>query len=209
MLQAHADKILADHGFPWRKIKIDGVNGPLSLKAYAFAAFCIGLSPAQIRNIKDGKITQHAQQYLRREKARNSEMKGRDEERTEEIRRLRKLHESPDPDGDGLGLFDGVVVDAEFITWLKRARAHGWKGEVISGFRDPLYSEGLCMAMCGAPTCPGKCAGKGSRHSQKWGNGAVDVTDYYTLGRIFAEMGAPFKNSLGPADPVHFSKAGN
>lgn len=208
-LQASADKVLSDHKFPWARTKIDGVPGPLSWKAIGFAAFCIGLSKAQVRNIHEGKITEHAQLYIRREKPRTDAMKKRDAERVERLRAIRERHADPDPDGDGLATWEGTTVDAGFIPALKYAKKHGWDGTVVSGYRTPEYSESLCYAMCGSPACPGRCAGKSSRHSQKNGEGAIDVSDYYTFGRLMEEGDFPWHNSLGAADPVHFSRYGN
>jgi hypothetical protein len=107
--------------------------------------------------------------------------------------------------------FDGRPV----ATWLRRylvwARDHGWRGQLISGWRSPEHSEQLCFEMCGRPTCPGRCAGRASNHSknQKPG-GAVDVSDYVRFGALMERC--PFRprvfNALGPVDPGHFSSTG-
>jgi hypothetical protein len=116
----------------------------------------------------------------------------------------------------GVTRFDGMPVAKEFVPYLVWARERRWKGVLSSGWRDPEFSESLCIAMCGAPTCPGRCAGKASRHSQKnvW-NGAIDVTDYTKFGQLMASMplNPPIRpvrltNHL-PIDPVHYSVAGN
>ena len=86
----------------------------------------------------------------------------------------------------------------------------GWSGTVTSGYRTPEYSESLCFDMCGAPSCPGTCAGRSSNHSGKvYPRGAIDVSDEATFGAIMRRLGNPIKNSLGPADPVHFSVSGS
>jgi hypothetical protein len=144
--------------------------------------------------------------------------------RREEVRRhlSSKLHhlnqrlekrQEPEPDADGLATFDGKTVAAHFVPWLVKARANGWDGVVVSGYRTPEYSESLCYGMCGAPTCPGRCAGRGSSHSQKAPPpasvcGAIDVSDYWTMARVFDQIGAPYFNAL-PIDPVHFSCNGH
>jgi hypothetical protein len=111
----------------------------------------------------------------------------------------------------GVSSFDGRPV----ATWLRRylvwAREHGWRGQLISGWRSPQHSEQLCFEICGRPTCPGRCAGRASNHSktQKPG-GAVDVSDHARFGALM-EL-APFQpriiNALGPVDPSHFSSTG-
>lgn len=110
---------------------------------------------------------------------------------------------------DGLTTFDGHTVAAWIAKWLKKSREHGWNGTVTSGYRTPEYSESLCQNMCGAPSCPGTCAGRSSNHSGKdYPAGAVDVTDYNNFERIQFEIGSPLRNDL-PYDPVHFSTNGH
>lgn len=111
----------------------------------------------------------------------------------------------------GVGSFDGVPVANWLIPYLKWARAHGWRGRLVSGWRDPIYSEHLCIVMCGRPSCPGRCAGRSSHHSgSDLPNGAVDVSDYVTFGKLIRDC--PLRpvifNNL-PIDPVHFSAQGN
>jgi hypothetical protein len=66
----------------------------------------------------------------------------------------------------GVGSFDGVAVANWLIPYLTWARQHGWRGRLNSGWRSPEHSEQPCRAMCGAPSCPGRCAGRASNHSQ-------------------------------------------
>lgn len=98
------------------------------------------------------------------------------------------------------------------IPWLDKSRAAGWYGVVNSGVRTPEYSESLCRNMCGAPSCPGRCAGRASNHNmtadQGEPYGALDVSDYYNFGAIQPRIGSPLKNALGAQDPVHFSVSG-
>jgi len=91
------------------------------------------------------------------------------------------------------------------------AREHGWRGQLISGWRSPEQSEQLCFEMCGRPTCPGRCAGRASNHSKKQKpGGAVDVSDYIRFGALMERC--PFRprifNALGQVDPGHFSPTG-
>lgn len=111
----------------------------------------------------------------------------------------------------GVGTFDGKPVANWLIPYLEWARAHGWTGQLNSGWRDPNYSEHLCFQMCGAPSCPGRCAGKSSNHvGSTKPNGAVDVSDYVRFGQLMRKC--PLRpvliNVLGAQDPVHFSVSG-
>lgn len=130
-------------------------------------------------------------------------------------RRAQRAHaaRSDSTTGSGIGRYDGRPVAAWMIPHLEFARRHGWSGVLVSGWRDPRYSEQLCYAMCGAPRCPGRCAGSSSNHSGSVApRGAIDVSDYYTFGRLMARDDAPTPrifNALGAQDPVHFSAQGN
>lgn len=111
----------------------------------------------------------------------------------------------------GVGHFDGKTVANWLIPYLQWARAHGWRGTVTSGWRDPVYSQHLCYSMCGRPSCPGRCAGLASNHVGSVApHGAVDVTYYGEFGQIIKSC--PYSpriyNALGSADPVHFSSSG-
>ena len=102
----------------------------------------------------------------------------------------------------------GEVTRAKHLDW---ARQNGWKGTLNSGFRDPAYSEKLCISMCGAPSCPGRCAGRASNHAGSSNPaGAVDVSDYVTFGQLMRRCPYSPKifNALGAQDPVHFSASG-
>jgi len=118
----------------------------------------------------------------------------------------------------GVTTFDGVPVAKWLVPYFEWAR-HEWKpasgrrwvGRVISGFRDPEHSEDICIAMCGAPSCPGRCAGRSSNHSgSSPPHGAGDVTDWEAFGE--AMKACPLEprifNALAPADPNHFSATG-
>lgn len=114
------------------------------------------------------------------------------------------------PKVTGIGKIDGVRVAAWIIPKVREARRRGWDGVVISGFRSPKYSEGLCIQICGRPVCPGRCAGRNSGHSQyRKPAGCIDVTDHVEFGQIQADLGEPrLKNLIGPSDPNHFSTSG-
>jgi hypothetical protein len=97
-----------------------------------------------------------------------------------------------------------------FVPILDEARQRGWRGYVVSGVRTPEYSVQLCRNICGSDSCPGLCAGRSSNHnatSCEKPQGAIDVTDYYTLSSVLRQMGNPIFNDL-PIDRVHFSATG-
>ena len=106
----------------------------------------------------------------------------------------------------GITRFDGVPVRASMVPIMLWARHRGWKGRLISGWRDPVYSRSLCMRMCGRPSCPGRCAGMSSNHVRT----AIDVSDYVRFGQLMHECPLQPKifNALGARDPVHFSPNG-
>lgn len=111
----------------------------------------------------------------------------------------------------GTANFDGKTVAAVAVPYLEFARANGWRGHVTSGWRSPAYSESLCQTMCGAPSCPGRCAGRSSNHSgTSPTHFAIDVSDETNFGRIMNLPGAPqprIFNNL-PSDRIHFSPTG-
>lgn len=122
---------------------------------------------------------------------------------------LRKHPPTLDPDGDGLIVVDGRQIAEEVGKEILRIRSYGvWGGYVVSGYRTPAYSQSLCYGMCGAPTCPGRCAGVNTNHARKGGrNGAGDLTDYLTFRSECWSHGSWLQNSL-PRDLVHFSDSG-
>lgn len=111
----------------------------------------------------------------------------------------------------GVGYFDGHPVAAWIIPYLTWARAHGWPGVVLSGYRTPAYSTSLCEAMCHAPRCPGLCAGATSNHSGLVKpHGAVDTTYPEQLRAILQHCPLrPLLTNHLPADHPHSSVSGN
>lgn len=110
----------------------------------------------------------------------------------------------------GVSRYDGRLVANWLIPYCQWARAHGWRGTVVSGWRDPAYSESLCYRMCGRPSCPGRCAGRSSNHSgSDKPHGAIDVSDYWRFAQIIAHcpLSPRIYNAL-PIDRVHFSASG-
>jgi len=112
---------------------------------------------------------------------------------------------------NGVGRFDGIAVANAAIPILEWCRHNGWHGNLVSGWRDPRYSRGLCIRMCGRPFCPGLCAGMTSNHvgntPQRF---ACDVSQYWQFRAVVARCPIQPRifNRL-PRDPVHFSPSGN
>lgn len=104
---------------------------------------------------------------------------------------------------------DGKPIVEDIAYWLDLIRKRGmWHGVVVSGYRTPAYSTSLCYGMCGAPSCPGRCAGASSNHAKTGYPGpAADVTDYFNCEDALIDVGSGYKNNL-PLDRVHMSKSG-
>lgn len=140
----------------------------------------------------------------------------------------RYQHNHPPVDADGFATWhnpNGLDVlvapwmvgiergpDGKKVNWLLLAMQHGWSGNLTSGVRTAAHSVELCLEICGARSCPGRCAGETSNHNCDRGcpspEGAIDAEDYFKLKAIFEEIGAPLQNQL-PDDPVHFSYTGH
>lgn len=130
-----------------------------------------------------------------------------------------KDHKPPPPRRkSGFKTLDGRICPAWIVDEvLLPARNSGvWNGSVVSGYRTPAYSEQLCYGICGAPTCPGRCAGRSTNHACPPDGkpikprGAVDVTDSAGLQRWCRAHGNPLHGNgeMLPYDPVHFSSSG-
>lgn len=221
--QRGLDGELNRHGFPWRKIKIDGVPGEHTFDAASMVAYCLGFSREEIHKIsKKHEVSHRDELILIGKERRTAAMIRRGHEREPHLKKLRERHRQghfpPAPAGGEWVMFDGREVAKWIAEVLDKARESGaWNGVVMSGRRDPAYSEHLCIEMCGAPTCAGRCAGRNSKHAGPPSfkgvpfEGAVDVTDYSGL-RRYCEEHAPQLRGGGqvlPSDLPHFSHEGN
>jgi hypothetical protein len=100
-------------------------------------------------------------------------------------------------------------VAAWMVPKIDAAWNKGWRGIVNSGYRSPEYSTQLCYQICGAPSCPGTCAGASSNHTKAgYPNGAVDVSNPSSFAAASRAAGTGLWNALGSADPWHFSMSG-
>lgn len=165
----------------------------------------------------DGVTATRAKKYLRRWQKRQTKMRDRHVYlQTVLDRRLRRkvkwLKDHPEPvSPHGLISFDGKQGAAWIVAILIKARATGlWHGYMISGWRSRSYSRSLCEHMCGAPTCPGRCAGEYTNHvGEEFPEGAADVTDSDGLDAALAELGETrLRNDL-PLDAPHYSNSGH
>lgn len=131
-----------------------------------------------------------------------------------------KEHKDPKPAKPHgyLTTFDGKTVPKWIAHILRSARKDGVQFTVISGYRSPEYSTQLCESICGAPTCPGRCAGATSNHScppthtGKKYEGAVDVyPGAPALDAWCQKHNAPLigNGRVLPSDPNHFSHSGS
>lgn len=135
------------------------------------------------------------------------------------IKAIRRRTDKHHDDTSGkIVTFDGLPCPKWIAKILQEARASGiWKGSLISGYRTPEHSEQICIDMCGAPTCPGKCAGRNTNHACPPTNtcgypeGAGDVTDPEGLEAFCRSHHKPLKGDgvVLPFDVNHFSHAGN
>lgn len=223
-LQKGINTILGNRQFKWRKVPVDGVAGPATFKSAHLALWLIGASEDQLRKVHHNKrITPRAFDLLTGGERPDAMMK-RARGRHDEASKLRREHkESNREDQDGWSQWRGFKVAAWMVgeatgpdgsrtNWLQLSVERGWSGGLYSGGRTPEYSESLCLNICGAPSCPGICAGRSSEHSGKDGSppgwGALDVQDYERFGRIQREIGSPLRNDL-PADKPHYSTTGH
>ncbi len=128
-------------------------------------------------------------------------------------------HQQPKPPPQTALLlnFDGKVAPAWIVKAMQGARASGyWHGTCISGYRSPAYSISICEGICGAPSCPGTCAGAASNHAcppsgtGKPYEGAVDCTDAARLCAWARAHGIPLHGGgeFLPNDVNHCSASG-
>lgn len=130
-------------------------------------------------------------------------------------------HKDDFPPGEGGGEwveFDGHELPKWMAEINQEARDAGyWNGYAFSGRRSKEYSQELCENMCGAPTCPGKCAGIYTNHAgpPTWMGvkyeGAEDVSDPEGLIRFCRAKNKPLRGAgeVLPDDRPHCSHEGN
>ena len=221
-LQAEVQKTLRNRKFPWRVDGdhfVDGEPGKITYRTAGFAAYCQGAPGPIVKKLHEGDITPATFAVLTHKKERPASWKKEAEKRKPQLRKLREAHRKMIRemfDGAGTVEIDGEQVPKWIAKDVLKIRKRGnWTGVIVSGFRTPEYSEQLCIAMCGAVSCPGRCAGRATNHACpptakcRKPEGAIDVSDYVTFGEECRAIGSVLHNSLGAQDPVHYSAAGN
>jgi hypothetical protein len=188
---------------------VDGKKGRATNTRVKTAKYYLGYG-----SDRDAKTTRVFLQRLRSPHKRSLFAKGmystafirRARQRARHVSESVKANLSP-----GVTTYDGVPVAKCAVPILQWCRTHGWQGKLVSGYRSPAYSDSLCRRMCGAPKCPGLCAGRDSNHS---GNSparfALDVSDYTRFAQVVAKCPVSPRvfNDL-PRDRVHFSPNGH
>jgi hypothetical protein len=189
-------------------LMVDGVQGEATEKRIRRVKYYLGYRGAEQRSTSvTPKLLRHMA-HPRSARLANPAKLAR------AVSRRRKQHKAAAQSAApaaGVDAFDGKPVAAWLKPYLDWARAHGWQGTLNSGYRTPEYSEHLCHGICGAPSCPGKCAGRTSHHSIRVKpGGSIDVSDYVKFGELMRQC--PYSprifNNL-PNDRVHYSNTGN
>lgn len=190
------------------ELRVDGELGPATKKRIKFVKYYLGFNE---RNSYPNTAFLKAVHHPRWKHLSNPRRLARAVKRRVEQRHQARKHREEARKTHGVGHFDGIAVANWLIPYLQWARNNGWRGRLVSGWRDPIYSEQLCYRMCGAPSCPGKCAGRSSNHSgSDKPRGAIDVSYYYEFGQCMKRcpIEPHIYNALGVRDPVHFSASG-
>jgi hypothetical protein len=192
-------------------LRVDGVPGPLTIKAVLGVKWALGYG--QDRKPTWTSTTVRRMRHPHSRKYSSARMLATGAKRRAAHRARVRANRTVARVVSGVGTFDGKPVAKAAIPFLEYARRHGWQGHLVSGWRSRSYSRSLCYAMCGAPSCPGRCAGTSSNHvGSTRSRFAIDVSHYSDFGRIISGKtidGVRIFNALGARDPVHFSPSGN
>jgi hypothetical protein len=188
------------------ELMVDGDRGPLTNKRIVGCKFYIGYEGGRQRSTRVTPVFR-----ARLARPTSTEVVPAEMIALGKQRRKDQHERAKQPPAAGTTQFDGRLVANWMKPYLEFARENGWKGQLTSGFRDPAHSEHICFVQCGAPSCPGTCAGRRSNHvGNKKPQGAIDVSDHARFGQLMESC--PLKprifNALGAADPEHFSATG-
>lgn len=195
-------------------LNLDGEMGQLTKKRIREVKWCLGYSRANMNAKTDKIFVQRMRHPSRINPDWNQSKAAVRNGRRRRISRRRWVAQNHLKSflKPGVSRFDGKPVAKAAVPLLQWARNNGWRGQLVSGWRDPKYSQNLCYQMCGRPSCPGRCAGLSSNHVGSIPSRfAMDVSDYTKFGEVMRRC--PLKpdvhNALGARDPVHFSPSGN
>jgi peptidoglycan hydrolase-like protein with peptidoglycan-binding domain len=189
-------------------LMVDGVEGPATKQRLRRVKYYLGYRGAEQRS---DSYTPELLKHMAHPRSARHANPAKLARALARRRKQHKLAARAAAPAAGVATFDGKPVAAWLKPYLDWARAHGWQGTLNSGYRTPEYSEHLCYGMCGAPSCPGKCAGRSSHHSIRVKpGGSIDVSDYVKFGELMRQC--PYSprifNNL-PNDRVHYSSTGN
>jgi len=187
---------------------VDGVEGPSTKKRIRRVKYYLGYRGAEQRSTD---VPPEVIRYMEHPRSPRNANPAKLARATARRRKQHKLAAQTSATSAGVATFDNKPVAAWLKPYLDWARAHGWQGQLNSGYRTPEYSEHLCYGICGAPSCSGTCAGRSSHHSIRVKpGGSIDVTDYVKFGELMRQC--PYSprifNNL-PNDRVHYSSTGN
>ena len=207
-LQTALNEFSGKHLVGMGALLVDGVMGPATKKRIRLAKHYLGYTGTARKTIAFDDDFLKRLRHPRSARHSNPRMLSRALRRRRKQRKAAKLSRAPRA---GVDTFDGEPVAAWMKPYLVWARENGWSGTLNSGWRDPAHSERLCHDICGAPTCPGRCAGRTSNHV---GNvkpaGSIDVSNPAQFGELMKRC--PYEpkliNRLGARDPWHFSVSG-
>jgi peptidoglycan hydrolase-like protein with peptidoglycan-binding domain len=186
---------------------VDGKKGPATNKRIRRVKYYLGYTGSDQKSAAADPDFLRRVEHPRSARALGPAMLARGISRRRKQNKAAKAAAAP---AAGVGSFDGKPVAAWMVPYLEWARAHGWQGSLTSGYRTPEYSEHLCMGICGAVRCPGRCAGRTSNHvGRVKPQGSIDVSDYIRFGELMKQCphSPRIFNNL-PSDRVHFSSTG-
>lgn len=213
-LQTEMNRFIRKYkGLGYTRLQVDGEMGPLAKKRVEQIKYLIGYARENINDTPNEDF-RHRMRHPSDTKNNWGQTKAvvaRGRKRRIRRRRWVARNQVTSYVKPGVSHFDGRPVAKCAVPLLTWARKNGWHGRLVSGWRDPKYSQSLCYNMCGRPSCPGRCAGLSSNHvGSSPARFAMDVSDYANFGRIIAHCPLQPKvhNSLGARDPVHFSPSG-
>jgi hypothetical protein len=209
-LQREMNGFTGEHLENFPPIVVDGDRGHLTNHRVVMCKFYLGYTGKPQRSLRVMPQFHERLEHPNSSKIMPAEMLELGEKRRHE--QHEQAHQQAQQRVAGVGSFDGRPIANWLAPYLNFARQNGWTGTLQSGFRTPAHSEEVCIQICGAPSCPGRCAGRTSNHSGKAKpRGAVDVSDFARFGQLMRNC--PFEprilNALPDTDPSHFSATGH
>lgn len=111
----------------------------------------------------------------------------------------------------GTANFEGHTVAAWMLPALQYARAHGWKGQILSGYRSDAQQVAIWNSGKRPAAKPVSLGGPGSEHSlTTYPGGAVDVSNPLSFISALAGFSGlkPIQATFAN-DPGHFSGNGH